>query len=108
VTGCPASRIKDTCALRRLGPPQKIPIKAGLQTVITKKTLQIRPVMRSYRCRACYDGPDCTWGPRVGRRRGMGRPRHRSSSFGVSGEGWSLPVVDFVGAARLAKASSEG
>jgi hypothetical protein len=47
-------------------------------------------------------------GPRVGRRRGMGRPRHRSSSFGVSDEGWSLPVVVSVDAARLAKASSEG
>jgi hypothetical protein len=44
---CPASRIKDACALRHLGPPRNIPIKAGLQTVITEKPLQIRLVMRS-------------------------------------------------------------
>jgi hypothetical protein len=44
---CPASRIKDACALRCLGPPQNIPIKAGLQNVITEKPLQFRPVMCS-------------------------------------------------------------
>jgi hypothetical protein len=38
----------------------------------------------------------------------MGRPRHRSSSFGVLDEERRLPVVVSVGAARLAKASSEG
>jgi hypothetical protein len=72
VTECPASRIKDACALRRLGPPRNIPIKVGLQTVITEKHLQIRPVMRSYRCGACYDGPDCTWAIVLGDAAGWG------------------------------------
>jgi hypothetical protein len=49
VSECPASRIKDACALKRLGHPRNIPIKAGLHTVITEKPLQIRPVMRSGR-----------------------------------------------------------
>jgi hypothetical protein len=47
VSECPASRINDACALRFLGPPRNIPIKAGLQTIITEKLLQFRPVMRS-------------------------------------------------------------
>jgi hypothetical protein len=47
VSECPASRIKDACALRCLGPPRNIPIKAGLQTVIIEKPLQFSPVMRS-------------------------------------------------------------
>jgi hypothetical protein len=47
VSECPASRIKDAYALRCLGPPRNIPIKVGLQTVITEKPLQFRPVMRS-------------------------------------------------------------
>jgi hypothetical protein len=37
VSECPALRIKDACALRRLGPPQNISIKAGLQTVIESR-----------------------------------------------------------------------
>jgi hypothetical protein len=32
-------------------------------------------------------------GLRVGRGRGMGRPRRRPSSCGVLDEGWRLPVV---------------
>jgi hypothetical protein len=45
VPECPASRIKDACALRSPGSPRNIPIKAGLQTVIIEKPLQFRPVM---------------------------------------------------------------
>jgi hypothetical protein len=47
VPECRASRIKDACALRSLGSPRNIPIKAGLQTVIIEKPLQFRPVMRN-------------------------------------------------------------
>jgi hypothetical protein len=47
VSECQASRIKDACALRCLGSPRNILIKAGLQTVIIEKPLQFRPVMRS-------------------------------------------------------------
>jgi hypothetical protein len=57
--------------------------KAGLQTVITGRPLQIRPVMRSG-----HAGP-VTWagshvGLHVGRGREIGRPRHRPSS----GDAW--------------------
>jgi hypothetical protein len=38
----------------------------------------------------------------------MGRPRHRPSSCDAWDEGLSLPVAVSVGAAILAKASSEG
>jgi hypothetical protein len=71
VSECPASRIKDACALRRLGPPRNIPIKAGLQTVITEKPLQIRPVMRNDRAGPVTmgriaRGPSCWATPRDG------------------------------------------
>jgi hypothetical protein len=45
VLECLAPRVKYACALKRPGYPRNIPIKVGLQTVITEKPLQIRPVM---------------------------------------------------------------
>jgi hypothetical protein len=66
--------------------------KAGLQTVITGKPLQIRPVMRSGHAGPVTMGR-ITRGLCVGRDRGMGRPRHRPSSCDACDEGWSLPVV---------------
>jgi hypothetical protein len=35
--------------------------KVGLQTVITEKPLQLRPVTRSSHEGACYNGPNSTW-----------------------------------------------
>jgi hypothetical protein len=82
--------------------------KAGLQTVITEKPLQIRLVMRRG-----HAGPvTMGWiarGPSCWALRGMGRPRCRPSSCGALDEGWSLPVVLSPLVQRdLAKASSEG
>jgi hypothetical protein len=52
--------------------------------------------MRQRQLGACYDGPFV-----LGNAAGWG-------DLAVSDEGWSLPVVVSVGAARLAKTSSEG
>jgi hypothetical protein len=107
VPECPASRIKDACALRSPGSPRNIPIKAGLQIVIIEKPLQFRPVMRNNRVGLVMTG-QIDVGSRVGRPHGTGRPRHGSSSFSASDEGWSPSIIVSVGAARLAKASSGG
>jgi hypothetical protein len=56
VSECPASRIKDACALRCLGSPWNILIKAGLQTVITEEPLQFKPVLRSDSARPVMTG----------------------------------------------------
>jgi hypothetical protein len=57
--------------------------KAGLQTVITGRPLQIRPVMRSGHAGPVTMGRSHV-GLHVGRGREMRRPRHRSSS----GDAW--------------------
>jgi hypothetical protein len=66
--------------------------KAGLQTVITLKPLQIGPVIHSA-ARGLLQWAEFHVGLRVGRGRGMGRPRRRPSSCSVLDEGWRLPVV---------------
>jgi hypothetical protein len=66
--------------------------KVGLQTVITEKPLQLRPVMRSSHAGPVTMG-EFHVGLRVGRGRGMVRPRRRPSSCSVLDEGWRLPVV---------------
>jgi hypothetical protein len=108
VLECPAPWVKYACALRRPGYPRNIPIKAGLQTVITEKPLQVRPVMlrghagpvimgQIARGPSCWTTPrDGTTSPEVFVPWRIGR-RVESASHLVS-----------VGAARLAKASSEG
>jgi hypothetical protein len=108
VLECPASWVKYTCAFRRPGYPRNIPIKAGLQNVITEKSLQIRPVMlrghagpvimgQIARGPLCWTTPrDGTTSPEAFVPRRIGR-RVESASRLVS-----------VGAAKLAKVSSEG
>jgi hypothetical protein len=108
VLECPAPGVKYACALKRPGYPQNIPIKAGLQTVITEKPLQIRPVMlrghagpvimgQIARGPSCWTTPrDGTTSPEAFVPRCIGR-RVETASRLVS-----------VGAARLAKASSKG
>jgi hypothetical protein len=66
--------------------------KAGLQTVITEKPLQIGPVIHSA-ARGLLQWAEFHVGLRVGRGREMGRPRRRPSSCGVLDEGWKLPVA---------------
>jgi hypothetical protein len=66
--------------------------KAGLQTVITEKPLQIGPVIHSA-ARGLLQWAEFHVGLRVGRGRGMGRPHRRPSSCSVLDEGWKLPVA---------------
>jgi hypothetical protein len=66
--------------------------KAGLQTVITEKPLQIGPVIHSA-ARGLLQCAEFHVGLRVGRGRETGRPRRRPSSCGVLDEGWKLPVA---------------
>ena len=66
--------------------------KGGLQTVITEKPSQIGPIMRSA-ARGLLQWAEFHVGLRVGRGRGMGRPRCRPSSCSVEDEGWTSPVV---------------
>jgi hypothetical protein len=60
--------------------------KAGLQTVITEKPLQIGPVIHSA-ARDLLQWVEFHVGLRVGRGRETGRPRHRPSSCSVLDEG---------------------
>jgi hypothetical protein len=66
--------------------------KAGLQTVITKKPLQIGPVMRAA-ARSLLQWAKFHVGLRVGRGRETERPCRRPSSCRVVDEGWNSPVV---------------
>jgi hypothetical protein len=66
--------------------------KAGLQTVITEKPLQIGPIIHSA-ARGLLQWAEFHVGLRVGRGRETGRPRRRPSSCGVLDEGWKLPVA---------------
>jgi hypothetical protein len=66
--------------------------KAGLQTVITEKPLQIGPVIDSA-ARGLLQWAEFRVGLRVGRGCGMGRPRRRPSSCSMLDEGWKLPVA---------------
>jgi hypothetical protein len=80
--------------------------KAGLQTVITGRPLQIRPVMRSGHAGPVTmgritRGPPCWTRPRDGTISCL-----RPATRGTKGKSASRLVS--VGAARLAKASSEG
>jgi hypothetical protein len=63
--------------------------KAGLQTVITEKPLQIGPVIHSA-ARGLLQWAEFHVGLRVGRGRKTGRPRRRPSSCSVLDEGWKL------------------
>jgi hypothetical protein len=66
--------------------------KAGLQTVITEKPLQIGPVIHSA-ARGLLQWAEFHVGLRVGRGRETGRPRRRPSSCSVLDEGWKLSVA---------------
>jgi hypothetical protein len=66
--------------------------KAGLQTVITEKPLQIGPVIHSA-TRGLLQWAEFHVGLRVGRGRETERPRRRPSSCSVLDEGWKLPVA---------------
>jgi hypothetical protein len=66
--------------------------KAGLQTVITEKPLQIRPVIHPAAW-GLLQGAKFQVGLRVGRGRGTGRPRRKPSSCSVLDEGWKLLVA---------------
>jgi hypothetical protein len=66
--------------------------KAGLQTVITKKPLQIGPVIHSA-ARGLLQWAEFHVGLRVGRGRDTGRPHCRPSSCSMLDEGWKLPVA---------------
>jgi hypothetical protein len=66
--------------------------KAGLQTVITEKPLQIGPVMRSS-ARGLLQWAEFHVGLRVGRGCETKRPRRRPSSCSMLDEGWKLPVA---------------
>jgi hypothetical protein len=66
--------------------------KAGLQTVITEKPLQIGPVMPSA-VRGLLQWAEFHVGLRVGRGRETERPRRRPLSCHVGDEGWDSPVV---------------
>jgi hypothetical protein len=66
--------------------------KAGLQTVIIEKPLQIGPVIHSA-ARGLLQWTEFHVGLRVGRGRETGRPRRRPSSCGVLDEGWKLLVA---------------
>jgi hypothetical protein len=66
--------------------------KAGLQTVITEKPLQIGPVIHSA-ARGLLQWAEFHVGLRVGRGRGTGRLRRRPSSCSMLDEGWKLPVA---------------
>jgi hypothetical protein len=66
--------------------------KAGLQTVITEKPLQIGPVIHST-ARGLLQWAEFRVGLRVRRGRETGRPRRRSSSCSVLDEGWKLPIA---------------
>jgi hypothetical protein len=66
--------------------------KAGLQTVITEKPLQIGPVIHAV-TRGLLQWVEFHVGLRVGRGRGTGRPRRRTSSCSMLDEGWKLPVA---------------
>jgi hypothetical protein len=65
--------------------------KAGLQTVITEKPLQIGIVIHSA-ARGLLQWAKFHVDLRVGRGRETGRPRRRPSSCSVLDEGWKLPV----------------
>jgi hypothetical protein len=74
--------------------------KGGLQTVITEKLLQIRPVTR-LSVRGLLQWAESHVGLKVEWGRGTGRRRRRPSSCNVEDEGWTSPVVLLpVGAAR--------
>jgi hypothetical protein len=66
--------------------------KAGLQTIITVKPLQIGPVIHSA-ARGLLQWIEFHVGLCVGRGRGVGRPHRRPSSCSVLDEGWRLSVV---------------
>jgi hypothetical protein len=66
--------------------------KAGLQTVITERPLQIGPVIHSA-ARGLLQWAEFLVGLRVGRGRETGRPCRRPSSCGVLDEGWKLSVA---------------
>jgi hypothetical protein len=66
--------------------------KAGLQTVITEKPLQIGPVIHSA-MRGLLQWAEFHVGLRVGRGHRTGRPCRRPSSCSVVDEGWNPPVA---------------
>jgi hypothetical protein len=66
--------------------------KAGLQTIITEKPLQIGPVIHSA-ARGLLEWAEFHVGLRVGRGRGKRRPRRRPSSCSMLDEGWKLSVA---------------
>jgi hypothetical protein len=66
--------------------------KAGLQTVIIEKPLQIGPVIHST-ARGLLQWAEFRLGLRVGRGRETGRSRCRPSSCSVLDEGWKLQVA---------------
>jgi hypothetical protein len=66
--------------------------KAGLQTVITEKPLQIEPITH-LAARGLLQWAEFHMDHRVGRRRGTGQPHRSPSSCSVVDEGWNPPVV---------------
>jgi hypothetical protein len=66
--------------------------KAGLQTVITEKPLQIGPVIHSA-ARGLLQWAESYVGLHVGRQHRTGRPRRRPSSCSLSDEGCKLSVA---------------
>jgi hypothetical protein len=72
--------------------PPEYSHKAGLQTVITEKPLQIGPVIHSA-ARGLLQWAGFYVGLHVGRGRRTGRPCHRPSSCSLSDEGCKLPVA---------------
>jgi hypothetical protein len=66
--------------------------KAGLQTIITEKPLQIRPVIHSA-ARGLLQWAKFCVGLHVGRGRRTGQPRRWPSSCSLSDEGCELPVA---------------
>jgi hypothetical protein len=66
--------------------------KAGLQTVIIEKPLQIGHVIHSA-ARGLLQWAEFHVGLRVRRGHETGRPRRRPSSCSVLDEGWKLPVA---------------
>jgi hypothetical protein len=72
--------------------PPKYFYKAGLQTVITEKPLQIGPVIHSA-ARGLLQWAEFCVGLHVGRGRRTGRPHCRPSSCSLSDEGCELPVA---------------
>jgi hypothetical protein len=74
--------------------------KGGLQTVITEKLLQIRPVTR-FSVRGLLQWAESHVGLKVEWGRGTGRRHRRPSSCSLEDEGRTSPVVLLpVGAAR--------